>query len=341
MTVKPPDLLIFSDLHLREESRDVCKEVLDAILYNVEEKGINTIAFLGDFWHLRYRVPIHLQNMVKDWIHELYQYDIDLIILPGNHDQINAGDGANAMEVFEGFPNVKVYSEPQKDEFGVWMPYRKHPEQIKEALAPFKKQGYTLFAHLPIAGAMMNNNIMNTDGVPLTILRGFEHVICGHYHKRQSFAGGMAHYVGSPYQTRADEHGQKKGWCYWYQENSVLGYVDRIFGKRYHRLDLVGAGKGDLTSIDWSRIKPGDQLKVVVTYVDDVEPMKEKLSVYIKNSKVKILVEPEQTAVVGPRHGLTKGTTLFEYAQAYTKEHSGPKMHPKDLLDVFEEIRDG
>ena len=325
-------MILFSDLHLKAESKDVVKSVLFELHDYALSHHIRTIACLGDFWHIRYNIPVDLQNLVVDWLYQLWQSKIEFIIIPGNHDQIDMA-GNNALEVFHAYPNVSVYSDPHQDKWGLWIPYRKSEDVVKSTLATFPKTPF-VFAHLPVRGAAMNNNILDVNGMPMTIFRGRKRVMLGHYHKRQTFVGGMASYIGSPYQTRADEYGQTKGFAVFNRLNGSLVWENRIWGKRWHRVE------GDPHLINWSEINSGDVVKIIVPTDKDVSDVQKKTKVYA--STVSIHVEAEKTEAPGPRFGLTKGTTMTGYAQAWIKykQETEPDdtPHPKELLDFFEHL---
>ena len=60
-------MIIFSDLHLREDSAKVCfEEVLPGVLNAAIERGDNVIACLGDVFHFRYTVSVKLLNGLRD-----------------------------------------------------------------------------------------------------------------------------------------------------------------------------------------------------------------------------------------------------------------------------------
>lgn len=331
-------MIIFSDLHLKEETADtVFHEVLPGLLKAAEEHNDPDLVCLGDWWHIRYRVPVVLQNKVHAWLRELTQHSVggwavnrrplNLRLLPGNHDQVDAA-GENALQVFEGIPNVYVYSQPTQDADGVWIPYRKNPADIEAALARFPvKQGTTLFLHHGIRGAWMNDNRQDTEGLPIGMFQGWGKIWCGHYHKRQN-VGRNLFYVGSPYQTNASEAGQPKG--YTVVRGDQFQHVTTEWGKRYYIFELDKAGLPDLTGV-----RQGDEVRITTKRGVKAEKIGAAMA---DMGYLNVVVTPEvefteNRLAVGPQ------ASLPQFARAYVAEKvSGPEGAADRYWRVFQEI---
>ena len=329
-------MIVFADLHLREETeRTVFEQVLPGILEAAKVDPDQRIAFLGDWWHVRYRVPIRLQNRVAEWLRECQRSGVRLIMLPGNHDQVDVA-GENALEVFSDLDHVQVYSQPTWDRFGFWVPYRKRHEDISQALAmpepdSVANKWRVLWMHHGVRGADMNDRFEDTQGLP----RGwFSHwlVFCGHYHKRQTV--GTVTYVGSPYQTRADESGQDKGYAIWNPETQVMQYMDCHWGKRYHRF-RVEPGQ----SLDLSQVGQGDEVRVTAAPGVDLGVLTKALDAVSGSVVVMPEVEvPQARLQVGP--GASLGEYAYEYAKRHTLECNDGKSLER-LMQVYQELTQG
>ena len=328
-------MIVFADLHLREETeRTVFEQVLPGILAAARAND-HEIAFLGDWWHVRYRVPVNLQNQVSAWIRECQEYGVKIRIIPGNHDQINI-DGENALEVFSHFgPDVRVYTQPTEDMFGLWIPYRKRREDIQEALLKGSinvGQWPVLWMHHGIQGAWMNDRVADTEGLPKEWFSKYL-VFCGHYHKRQSVSETI-HYIGSPYQTTADESGQVKGYGIWNPETQVMQYMDCHWGKRYHRL-RVEPGQ----SLDLSQVGQGDEVRVTAAPGVDLGVLTKALDAVSGSVVVMPEVEvPQARLQVGP--GASLGEYAYEYAKRHTLECNDGKSLER-LMQVYQELTQG
>jgi DNA repair exonuclease SbcCD nuclease subunit len=339
------DMLLFSDLHLRPETEETCFRVLDGVLEEAKARKVAAIGFLGDFWHLRYQVPVYLLNRVGKWVHEAVKI-AKLILLPGNHDQIDE-IGENALQIFATH-GAHVYTEPCFDEWGAWMPYRKDKGFAAQKLFELQKVAPVLFGHLPVLGALMNNSLADTDGLTPECFLGFQKVVLGHYHKRQSFLDGKVTYVGSPWQTRADEWGQDKGFAIWKHKCGVacpcpvrvLEYIDKIFGRRFHRVQAASAVdlKQQLEVMASQlpgAIRPEDMVQLVMPTQKDLEGAQKVLSKFGLHN---VAGSAQDIAVPQPRFGFAKGTTLTQYAQAWAQEKGKEVASFEELMGVWKEI---
>lgn len=325
-------MLLFSDLHLREESEDtVFEEVLPGILQAALDRNEKVIACLGDVLHFRHRVVVRLMNRLRDELRRWGSQGIEVIILPGNHDQIDY-QGRNALEHLDDLKNVSVYTEPQWDEHGLWIPYRKRNEDIEAALRisshAFPRRGVppmVAFMHCGVRDAWMNDNIQDSEGLPASVFQTFNRVLCGHYHKHQD-VGGKISYIGSPYQTKADEAGQNKGYAIWDGQN--LEYVMTHWGKRYHRFELKSGQELDLSGVD-----PKDEVRVTTAAGVDPDAIGKALAkAGIERHTVTPAVQvSEQRLDVGD------GASMAEYAVAYVSQQE-TSLDSDKLMGVFTEL---
>lgn len=322
-------MIIFSDLHLDEDSAEtVLGEILPGIRDAAFDRSDPVIACLGDFYHLRYQVRVEIQNAVRDELKRWISGGLQFRLLPGNHDQVNV-HGRNALEVFDELgPSCVVYTLPQWDEFGLWVPYRKYFKDVmtgitRERPAFHTKGQATLFAHLGVQGAWMNDHVQDKDGIPLSAFEDFGTVLLGHYHKRQTL--GKAHYIGSPRQVTVHEAGQDKGFATW--DGLTLQYVNTTWGKRYHRLRLE---PGEI--LETGGVNPGDDVRVSAAPGVNVEALGKQLT----QLGVQHTVTPD-VEVAEQRLEVHAHADLTEYARAYV-EQLPTDLDPGRLLQVFEEL---
>ena len=320
-------ILLFSDLHLKPETEEVCFQALNGVVSTARNRGVGTIGFLGDFWHLRYNVPVKLLNRVADWVQETCK-DLELIMLVGNHDMVHV-EGENALQVFDKIDNCKVYTEPTEDSWGAWLPYRKDPKVVSEALDTFSSS--ILFAHVPIRGAMMNNLMPDENGLPLSMFEKFSCVFSGHYHKRQSH--GNVQYIGSPWQTRGDEWGQEKGFALLtkgeFPDLYKVEWINKSYGPKYHRMlaSELSSYEGD--------IAPFDKVRILSDSQDELSKAAQQLA---DRGLTDVSLEFTGQVLQEQRIKADKQTTLSEYARLFV-EDSDTDLDQSRLLREFEELR--
>ncbi len=326
-------MLIFSDLHLREDSEDVVfGEVLPGILAAAYEREEKVIACLGDVLHFRNRVIVRLMNALRDELRGWVDLGMQVIILPGNHDQVDL-EGRNALEHLDDLHHVSVYTEPRMDDHGLWIPYRKNHDHILSALnlAQGNKR-HVLFMHHGVRGAWMNDHIQNTTGLSVEAFKYFRTVLCGHYHKRHQV--GPVSYIGSPYQTKADESGQDKGYAIW--DGTKLEYVTTHWGKRYHRFDLKPGQELDLSAV-------AERDEVRVTTAAGIDP--DAIGKVLAMAGIARHTVTPAVQVTEQRLDVDGDASMAQYAEAYVAlqnegadKHGAPTLDPKKLMSTFAEI---
>lgn len=318
-------MIIFSDLHLREETADVVfGQVLPGIQAAALERRDFNVVCLGDWWHVRHKVPVTLLNKVHEVLSRWAAIGISVRLLPGNHDQVDLA-GENALQVFRDIDGVQVYSVPTHDPDGFWIPYRKDPSEIAQALSGDQsKQGTTLFLHHGVQGALMNDAQADVEGLPIGMFQGYGTILCGHYHKRQN-VGRSLFYIGSPYQTNAGEAGQDKGFAVW--DGKRLEYVTTQWGKRYH---LLTAEMGK--SLDLAQVRPGDEVRVVARAGVRAEIVHASLAGLGVDSVV-----TEEVETPAARLAVAANASLSEFARAYVAQRVD-EDEGDQLMRMFAEI---
>jgi ABC-type uncharacterized transport system ATPase subunit len=207
-------MLLFADLHCSPKTLDVCLEVLEGIHLKAKTNN-ESVGFLGDFYDTVYRrgtIPVDMLNILLDFF--ATRWSVPMIMIPGNHDYIDASETEHALEPF-GIANelITIVSEPCIIDRVMWVPWRRDNSVLKKMFAPqdMVSEYDVIFGHFDVVGAHVNNNTLsdrglNKDDFPCS-------VISGHYHKPQTM--GPVTYIGSPYQTSMGEAGQKKYFMRW------------------------------------------------------------------------------------------------------------------------------
>jgi DNA repair exonuclease SbcCD nuclease subunit len=318
-------MILFSDVHLCEDSEEtVFGQVLPGILEATKEHNDREVACLGDLLHFRYKIDARIQNQLRETFRLWYEAGIRLRILPGNHDQYNV-EGRNALEVLGEIEGVCVHTNPTWDKDGLWIPYRKEIESVSEAIS-VRPSSNVVFMHHGVRGSYMNDGVRDTSGVDPQVLGKFK-VFCGHYHKRQDL--GNIHYIGSPYQTKADESGQDKGYSVW--DGKTLTHVTKDWGKKYHRFEL---SPGDV--LDLSRVRPGDEVRVK-TVGEGASVRAEQVGQQLAQSGISNHVVTPEIEAMQSRLSVEENSDLKQYAKAYVDQVE-TDLDKKRLMAVFGEL---
>ena len=323
-------MILTSDWHLHERSaHTVLEEVIPWVADYADRSGDLDVACLGDLFHVRNKVSVRLLNDLVDRLKEFADRGVSWTLLPGNHDQYEVG-GRNALEVLGEIDGVSVWTEPGWDHRGLWVPYRKHWRSLAEALelpAP-PDSPRVAYMHCSVVGAWMNDGVQASEGVDPAALSGFDVVFSGHYHRHHRVQNVV--YVGSPYQTRADEAGQEKGVVQLFA-GGTWEFAPVCVGKRYHKFAV--RSRVDLEALDLSAVVPGDEVRVQSGVGLDPEVVSAALTASGVDTHV---VTPEQGAFES-RLAVGGDESIRAYAEAYV-DSVGSGLDRSELMRVFEEL---
>lgn len=324
-------MIVTADIHLQQSSADtVLNQVFPGLIEAVDQDVDQTLVILGDLYHIRYKVDVGLQNAVSKFLVQLREKGVEVILLPGNHDQINP-QGENALEVFGEHPNVRVYSVVTDDQWGRWIPYRKDVGEILEAVGRPQVKGVdkVLWMHHGIQGSYMNDHCVDKRGILPEVFSAWRRVYCGHYHKRQNFKtkeGSWITYVGSPYQINASESGQLKGYVLYQPGPNNESWVSQSWGKKYHVIDL---GKGQ--RLDVTQFQEGDSIRVLTAPGQNPEEIGYKLKDFSD------VVVSESVVASENRLNGVEVNSLRSYAQAYVDQFVEESDRQR-LMGVYDKL---
>lgn len=308
-TIDPPAIfksvnkwIIFSDLHVKSSSIEICEEVLKKVHDEALARNAG-IMFLGDFWHVRGVLNVELLNRV---LKSLQVWSQPVIMIPGNHDQVTLGGTVHALEPLKyAFEEEKILmiNEPSICLNALWVPYRRDHHLMKSILHAGNKNDNIdiIFCHADVKGAFMNDGIRSREGILITEFPENMPIYSGHFHKPHTMSKGLSslRYVGSPYQTSLSEAGQKK---YLYclsclpDSNNPNKYswkeTDRWtidIGRKYFKALAL---KDPILQ----EAKPGDRVVVPVRVGEDAEA-EQKLSV-LRDKGIEVEIRRESNTKV-------------------------------------------
>jgi DNA repair exonuclease SbcCD nuclease subunit len=206
--------------------------------------GIKMVVFLGDVFHSWKPSPQAVATFYRlcaDY------HTLDIHIILGNHDMAYAG--LHSMLPLEElislnkFDNVTIYTEPTRVEmddcFINFLPY--------PHVTPLDLKTPSLtFAHVEKTGALRDNGMLvrNEHNQPDN-----DFWVIGHLHTHQSFANN--YYVGTPYQTKFNENGEKGFLHLKVKGKTELKYKTQFVPTQscFSLIELLVESKKDLASV--------------------------------------------------------------------------------------------
>lgn len=207
--------------------------------------NIKVLVIAGDLFHKRGSLSTSVYNNAYRVLESFKKTNIEVFILPGNHDQVSNMDyPENSLYGLKNIANIQEFTNTHtldSDNSVLFLPFSKSKEVVLAGLhEEIEKldsiQNCILFAHLGISGSFVGkNNYANKDEFDAEDLcyDQFKYVVLGHYHKPQMIIGTKnMFYCGAPLQHNFNDEGELRG--FWVIDTS------KRYDIRFKPLDCPG-----------------------------------------------------------------------------------------------------
>lgn len=205
-------------------------------------------------------------------------------MIPGNHDQVTLGGHNHGLTPIEhayrvgSVPGPLVLSHPTKFRDALFIPHIRDIATMESILQSSTAHDcLSLFIHAEVTGALMNDLLVSTGGVPPASFPPNKHIYSGHFHKPhtvKSSNGVNIEYLGSPYEVSLAEANQKKMLAILDADADwkCLEYVPINVGRRHFKLSNwndvleLKLDSENMQSIDNTDdiVRPGDRVVVSI-----------------------------------------------------------------------------
>lgn len=300
-------VLLMNDIHV---SKDTIKDFFlnwNEALTVCKTYGISHIVIGGDLWQKRAQQSLDVLMAVRNAILEASAADISLTIAEGNHDLVDQEATLGYSHVFSEYPNVEVVDEyvyleiSDQAEIAVMSYFPENGsfcKRLKEVESVRNKDVCTiLYIHQGISGALSTPS--ETD-LPVSLFKGFDKVLVGHYHDRCRIPNSNVEYIGSSRQHNFGES-PEKGYTIVYTDGSYE-FIQNKVNTQYMTVEVNAE---DLTDELVSKLVVNSnsdckiKLKVKATSVQAPSIDKQKL---LLAGFSKVEVKTEQTEVAVENH---------------------------------------
>jgi DNA repair exonuclease SbcCD nuclease subunit len=207
------------------------------------ENDIKRVIQLGDIFDNRKQT--HLQGLFeckKYFFDKFEEYDIELLVLIGNHDSFFKDTiSINSPKLLlQEYSKIKIIEDPSFVEIvpnteALILPwickdnYYSSMDKIKTSKTD------VCFAHLELKDFAMYKGIICEEGMDANIFDGFEYVFTGHYHHRSN--KNNIYYLGTPYELTWQDDSDPKGFHIFDLHNRQLEFIKnpyKMFNKVYY-----------------------------------------------------------------------------------------------------------
>lgn len=165
---------------------------------------------------------------------------INLHVLIGNHDvPYKNTNEINAMTELFRDSDINYYDSPKTVTFDghdillmPWINFQNYSDALK---AMKDTPAQVMFAHLEVAGALMDKGNVNEHGMDLKVFKKFELVCSGHFHHKNKI--GNVQYLGCPYEMTWIDYQDPKGFHIYDTDTRELEFIRNpysIFHKAFY-----------------------------------------------------------------------------------------------------------
>lgn len=299
--------VVFTDLHVNANTIDNAVWVLK----HVGQQALALKAMiicLGDFWDIRGNINVRQLDKILAVLREWEAAGIEVKFIPGNHDQVTRDGLVHGMNVFAGFSNIEVITDPHliPDAKMAFLPWRDDDELHARQFTQIAGDDWAIFAHAEVGGALTNNGHKTPGKVSLTDIESVSRACyLGHFHKRQ-LMGESTWYLGSPFQQNMSERDQPHGIAIIREGVNEPEFIELEEFPRYHRFHY------DEKVWDFGAVRKQDIVEVVApSDVIGTEEYFEAISV-LDCAKVRPKSEAVAKAEEAPAFALALGDDAIE-----------------------------
>lgn len=269
--------VVFTDLHVAPATLDTCLQVL-ATVHDLAIERNAGVLFLGDFWHHRGTLRVDCLNAVLE---HFRKWEVPMVMIPGNHDQVTLGGHSHGLTPLENAYRMGdvagplVLSYPTKFRDALFIPHIRDIATMESILqSSTAKEASALFVHADVKGALMNDLVVSTNGIPPASFPGDKLVYSGHFHKPHTVKSAnnvKIEYLGSPYETSLAEAQQPKTLAILDSQWRCIEYFPLNIGRRHFKvsslqdfLQLRLNTRGLQINSSSDSVKSGDRIVVTI-----------------------------------------------------------------------------
>lgn len=228
--------ILVNDVHLDKDNGFLVKDIFRQISELCEERGTNRIFCGGDVFTNRSGQPLQCLTDWKEVLNMLCEKNIELHVIPGNHDKTDGDDEKSYLDVYtENCVNLYRSGVHRVIDGCViaFIPYFKDEKWLSEYEKIWEKieedyQRQIIGANTPLVMITHSgfDGVMNNDGsrvssiIKPSMFEGWTKVLIGHYHDSSELSDNVI-YTGSAYQNNYGENITDKGFTIIFDDGST------------------------------------------------------------------------------------------------------------------------
>lgn len=181
----------------------------------LEERNIDTVWILGDFFENRKMINVQVMNRAMMFLEEFEKRNIKVYCIIGNHDTVfkNTNEVTSLVPATKAFPNltlIRTYEDIEFDGLKVGFVSWISPDVKDQCIQWLKTtDSKVICGHFEINSFEIIRGVVCSNGLEPKLFERFDTVFSGHFHIKST--NGVIQYLGNPYQTNWGEAGYEKG----------------------------------------------------------------------------------------------------------------------------------
>lgn len=228
--------IFVTDTHLDKGNGGLVKDIFDQLISLCKEYKTNRIFHGGDVFTNRSGQPLQCLTDWKDILKKLAANDIELHVIPGNHDKTDSDDERSYLDVYTD-RCMRVYDHGRLFFDGkvlfAFIPYFKDEKWLNEyehvwdcVEAGMIDTDWSpntpkiLITHSGFDGVLNNDGTRVESIIKPRIFKQWTKVLIGHYHNASELADNVI-YPGSAYQNNYGENITDKGFTIIFEDGST------------------------------------------------------------------------------------------------------------------------
>jgi len=338
-------LAIIGDTHygVRNDNKafyDHKKKFFDNVFFpTIDKEKITSIIHLGDLVDRRKYINYQtLQRMKQDFIDPIFDRDIFLHLILGNHDTYfkNTSELNSVNELLGNEASIQIIKNPTQLTFDnldiLFLPWI-NKENMEESFDAIKNSKATIaMGHLGITGFEMGAGVRYNDShgtnpdLSAESFRSFDLVFSGHFHNSNS--DGNISYLGAPFEFTWADSGHNRGFHIFDTNTKQLTFIKNPY-RMFHSILYEGQ------DVDISKFA-GSYIKLIVKDRTDEHTL-EKLIDNIEGIGVADLQVIDSSHYIEEgfdENSFEEGEDTLSILNKYVDQLSTNKV-PKDKLTEF------
>lgn len=228
--------ILVNDIHLDKDNGELVKDIFRQLINLCSEYEVNAIFCGGDVFTNRSGQPLQCLTDWKEILVSLSENDIELHVIPGNHDKTDSDDERSYLDVYSE-RCVHLYRNGSRRFFNgcvvAFIPYFKDEKWIKEyekvcdeiegnLIDEDIDASWPLFliTHSGFDGVVNNDGSRVSSIIKPSMFKDWTKVLIGHYHNASKLSDNVI-YTGSAYQNNYGENITDKGFTILFNDGSI------------------------------------------------------------------------------------------------------------------------